>query len=246
MFDVNKDWPFWFSRQQAPRFGAIVLLILVALFFLDAATAVFAAGLPGWVHALFNFITTAGDAEWVLLPSLGVALSAGAAGALAGRLKPRSAHPAIARKISSLATFVFFCTAGPGLLANLLKRLIGRARPVHFEELGIASFQPILNDWSFQSIPSGHAATMFAFAMAMAFLFPALKNWLLLLAALVGISRVVIGMHFPSDVFAGVIVGTFAAYGVRNFCLSRGWIFVRDEEGRIRPRPELLDLRSRP
>jgi len=57
------------------------------------------------------------------------------------------------------------------------------------------------------SFPSGHTMNAFAIATVLALRFPALAPGLLLLAASIGSSRVVLGLHFASDVWAGAVLG---------------------------------------
>jgi membrane-associated phospholipid phosphatase len=61
------------------------------------------------------------------------------------------------------------------------------------------------------SFPSGHAASGFAFAEAVADTMPGMARPLRLLAAVVAYSRVHTGVHYPSDVIAGSLIG-FAAH----------------------------------
>ena len=65
------------------------------------------------------------------------------------------------------------------------------------------------------SFPSGHTLHAFAFAMLLAAFHPALAPLLWGFAALVGLSRVVLGLHFPSDVLFGALLGTATASLVR-------------------------------
>ncbi|KQY88877.1 phosphatase PAP2 family protein [Pelomonas sp. Root1444] len=65
------------------------------------------------------------------------------------------------------------------------------------------------------SFPSGHTLHVFAFAMLLASFHPALAPLLWGFAALVGLSRVVLGLHFPSDVLFGALLGTATASLVR-------------------------------
>jgi undecaprenyl-diphosphatase len=58
------------------------------------------------------------------------------------------------------------------------------------------------------SFPSGHTTASFALAMAAALVFRRLGPWPLVAAALVGFSRIVVGMHYPGDVLAGALLGT--------------------------------------
>lgn len=229
MLDSTKSWPFGLSQGYFPRFVAITLLVFSGLVFLDVPLATIAGSSPQWLVSVFTFITHIGDAEWILIPSLLIAV----AGAILLRTGIKIIPTQRLKYWTYTAGFIFLVTAGPGLLANILKRLIGRARPIHLEQLGQFHFQPIFNDWTFQSIPSGHTSTMFAFATGIMFFFPKLRGPAFILAALVGLSRIIIGMHYPTDIFAGMIFGVLAAFAVRNICLSKDWMFVKNAKGKI-------------
>ena len=59
-----------------------------------------------------------------------------------------------------------------------------------------------------RSFPSGHATAVFALAAALAMRWPRFWSLWFSMAALVGVSRVALGVHWPSDVIAGAIVGS--------------------------------------
>jgi membrane-associated phospholipid phosphatase len=61
------------------------------------------------------------------------------------------------------------------------------------------------------ALPSGHAATAFAFATGVGHVLPAASIPLQALAALVGYSRIHSGVHYPADVVGGALVGTALA-----------------------------------
>jgi undecaprenyl-diphosphatase len=89
------------------------------------------------------------------------------------------------------------------------------------------------------SFPSGHAASSFAFATGVALEKPMIGIPLYGLAAAVAYSRVYVGVHYPSDVIAGAIVGTGMAVATRHF-----WPVSPDEPARARPAH--VDLSERP
>ncbi|HHB83291.1 MAG TPA: hypothetical protein ENK61_07475, partial [Devosia sp.] len=79
MLDRSKSWPFGLSAGYGPRFIAIVLLVFSALVFLDRPVANAVKSLPEWVIQVFDIITKIGDAEWILLPTLLLAVLGGLA-----------------------------------------------------------------------------------------------------------------------------------------------------------------------
>jgi membrane-associated phospholipid phosphatase len=62
--------------------------------------------------------------------------------------------------------------------------------------------------------PSDHASAAFGIALAIALLDPVVAIPFVVLAALIGIGRVIVGAHYPGDVLAGVLVGAAAAFVV--------------------------------
>jgi membrane-associated phospholipid phosphatase len=101
-----------------------------------------------------------------------------------------------------------------GLVA-LFKEIPDRARPPEAE----SSVVPLVPIPESDSFPSGHAATAFAAATAVALVYPRLRVPALLLAGLVAVSRAYLGVHYWSDVIVGslfgVAVGWATVYGVR-------------------------------
>lgn len=71
------------------------------------------------------------------------------------------------------------------------------------------------------SFPSGHAATAFAFATVVSADFPRLEVLLYTLAACVGWSRIQLGVHYPSDVLGGAMLGLALGTAARNGALPR-------------------------
>jgi len=67
------------------------------------------------------------------------------------------------------------------------------------------------------SFPSGHSITAFAVAVSLGSFYPTLIEGLLFCAVSVAISRILLGMHFLSDVLAGWAIG--AGLGFLSVCL---------------------------
>jgi undecaprenyl-diphosphatase len=85
----------------------------------------------------------------------------------------------------------------------VLKRLIGRARPCSIEPHCWSSLLPP-DRFSF---PSGHTITAFAMATSFGLYYPSLLLGLIFCAASVAASRVILGLHYLSDVLAGLFIG---------------------------------------
>ncbi len=88
-------------------------------------------------------------------------------------------------------------------LFSLAKRLCNRPRP--------ASVHMVLAAPDRFSLPSGHSTSVWAIAISVTLALPALGAPLLVWALLVAASRVVLGVHYPLDVVAGIVLGTLSA-----------------------------------
>ena len=100
--------------------------------------------------------------------------------------------------------------AGAGIALFLrLKKLTGRKRPCAIEPHCWATLLPP-DQFSF---PSGHTITAFAVAVTLSQFYPSLAIGLLFCAVSVAASRILLGMHFLSDVLAGAAIGATLAFG---------------------------------
>ncbi|MCK4403771.1 MAG: phosphatase PAP2 family protein [candidate division Zixibacteria bacterium] len=93
---------------------------------------------------------------------------------------------------------------------SVLKPLVGRVRPCNVLE----SVHLLVNCTKSFSFPSSHATNIFTGMILFSYVYPKLKIGLLTAAALVAYSRVYVGVHYPFDVVAGVILGILCALTV--------------------------------
>lgn len=107
------------------------------------------------------------------------------------------------------------------IFIHYLKKIINRPRP--FLKLnGVNTFKTDLKDYSF---PSGHTTAAFSICVSLALSFPAMWMALVILAFIIGLSRIYIGVHYPTDVFIGMIVGT--TFAIMSNSLVEGYIVNR-------------------
>lgn len=97
------------------------------------------------------------------------------------------------------------------LVSYVLQHLLRRSRP-----FDVGQGEPLIKMiWIGPSFPSGHAALAFAIAVVGQIIFPSIYGvWLFICAALVGLSRVAVGVHYLLDVIAGAIIGALVGSAV--------------------------------
>jgi undecaprenyl-diphosphatase len=93
------------------------------------------------------------------------------------------------------------------LVYKWIKRNTSRPRPFEINRNLFISTHP-LDRYSF---PSGHTLHAVAFAGILLHYYPWMEWFLLPFVVLVALSRLVLGLHYPSDVLAGVLIGTAIA-----------------------------------
>ena len=194
-------WKFWTLTT--------IVLVALAMAFGDARLTIAARTEPDWLRFLGENTTNFGKSGWILVLSGAIFLIS--------MLRIRFAHAATARSVidqarawAISAAFMFLSVALSGIISNIVKRIIGRARPPMFESVGPFHFQPF-SGAMFESLPSGHATTDGAIAMVLAILFPKFRVPILIAGAYFALTRIVVGAHYLSDVIAGYSFGMWYA-----------------------------------
>lgn len=174
----------------------------------------------GLHHPLLNpvmWLMTSLGLGWVQL-----LLLAAVSGYLAWRRVPVALFRGVF--LSGLLTFI-----GSGLLAQAIKRNVPRLRPSNLPDAIVAPDERIFHN----SFPSGHTTTAFALAMWVFLLTHRTRyRWwgysALVLAGLVGLSRIYRGVHYPSDVLAGALLGVL--WGALIYFTRRAYLTPRAGE----------------
>ncbi len=104
----------------------------------------------------------------------------------------------------------FVATGFSAFAVTVLKPLIGRPRPEAVPALTDAYLQP-------HAFPSGHATLAFALAAVLETEVEGSNGYFYGIAAVVAVSRLYLGVHFPGDVLAGAVLGLTAGLIVHRY-----------------------------
>jgi membrane-associated phospholipid phosphatase len=153
----------------------------------------------------FRSITDLGKGVWYLAPC-GLILI------FCGFLSRGKDVPPVYRRLFAyigVRAFFLFATIGiSGIIADIIKPLAGRARPLLWLRDGVYGFDPFNRLGSlWNGMPSGHTTTAFALAFSLSFLYPRLRVLWFSYALLLASSRIMVDAHYLSDVCAGALLG---------------------------------------
>jgi undecaprenyl-diphosphatase len=218
--DIARHEVFWVL--------VVALLVVVGLWgFIELASDVIEGDTQAFDRWLLNALRHPEDPEWPLGPRwlVGVGRDITALGShmVLALVTAAVVGFLLLQRTYGAMWFVIITTVGGGLLSHGLKELFARQRPT-----------PVLCMWvSSPSFPSGHALLAAVVYLALGILLarieprPLLKAYfvgvMMALTFLVGVSRVYLGVHYPTDVLAGWTAGLVWAL----LCWIAAWYLQR-------------------
>lgn len=156
-----------------------------------------------------TFITHLGDHGWFWIACAVVCL-------VVSKTRKLGITMSVSMLLNMLATNIF------------LKNIVARTRPY----IAVDGLHRIIEAQSDYSFPSGHTACSFAAAVIVFLMCPRKVGVpTLVLAFLIALSRLYVGVHFPTDVLGGAVIGTAAAFLAYWIC-KRFW---REKEKMAEP-----------
>lgn len=218
-------------RQAALLLGASAILGTFGAGLFDAQIAIAARSLSPQMIAVFDRITRLGSSGYIFLTAALCVLGGVYLAHYARGLRRSVAM----RLVASRGLLVFATAATSGIASQVVKHVIGRARPRLMDQAGVYHFDMFSITAKLASFPSGHTVTAFATAYALGLFLPKWRAALYLTAIAVGVSRVALGAHYPSDVVAGAVIG-YASAWLTARAFAKRHIAVEISGGRIEAR----------
>lgn len=126
--------------------------------------------------------------------------------------------------------------ASDQLSSSVIKPLVDRFRPCHLVD-GVPAVQYIhllVSCGPGKSFPSSHAVNNFAVATLFGYYFRPIRPYVYGWASLVALSRVAVGVHYPSDIAGGAIIGILVAAAIIAL-----WTLILRMFQRFRQQPPL-------
>lgn len=178
-----------------------VFLAYVAYIYWDIPLAYACRDLNRSILDIAEIITAAGDSKWyfiLLVPAF-----------LLFRFILKNENWAMKM------LFLVMAMSVSGLMNMLIKWIAGRNRPINLFNHGVFGFDFFKTVYELNSFPSGHALIPFSLAAALSILFPRFGFLAFIPATAIALSRVVLTVHYMSDVIAGAVIGVLCTLAVK-------------------------------
>ncbi len=204
------------SKKTAVAAGITFVIYLILFLFVDRAVDLWVH--TNWAHTRVfqagTYISYLAQGSYV---KLGLAL---------GFILIIAVDPGLQKKWAR--NLLYICTAGACaiIIGDGLKYLLGRYRPLMLFDHNLYGLHFFSSKWALNSTPSGHTVRAFSLLTALSLVQRRGTVLFLSLAALIGVSRVLVTDHYPSDVLFGAFIGIFTALWTYKY------FFVKDNGGK--------------
>ncbi len=128
----------------------------------------------------------------------------------------------IKNKLLTFFYLVFTGLVSRYVLTSIVRFILPRERP--FDAL---NFTPLIPE-SGSSFPSGHAAFFFAIALVLLLIDKKWGMWFLISSIFIGVARIFVGVHWPSDILGGFVVG-FLTFIIFKLLFSKNYAPKKEE-----------------
>lgn len=220
---MTKYRPVWRNKL----FLVGLALIPVMMMTIDGPISAMMRHIDDHTWAIINRFAQSGNSKYSLVPlAIAIAVLMLLYFADSSTLRTR-----LYAWFAGVCSFIFAAIAYSGIVINLIKMTIGRVRPNAAESLAWPEFHPFTVNAHFHSFPSGHANTLFAIALAVGFLVPPLRRYLLVLAAGLAFCRVLQFRHFSSDTLGGALLAVATTFWLRDVFARGRVVFCKTRKG---------------
>ena len=203
-------------KKTAITAGITLVIYLLLFFWVDRAVDLWVHqhGAHTWVFTAGTYISYLAQGSYI---KLGLAL---------GFMLIIIIDPGLQKQW--VRQLLYICTAGAVaiIIGDGWKYFLGRYRPMMLFEHNLYGLHFFSSKWAMNSTPSGHTIRAFSLLTAVSLLHRRFTAVFLSLAALIGISRVMVTAHYPSDVLLGAFIGVFTALWAYKY------FFIKDNAGK--------------
>ncbi len=189
--------------------GAGTLVYLVLFFFVDRATVLWIHNncSETWLPVVGRYISVLAHGSYV---NLGLTLCF---------VLILICDSGVRRRETKLLLYICICGAIATTIGDGLKYLLARYRPGMLFDQDLYGLHFFSTKWAMNSTPSGHTLRAFSLMTALSMIFRRFTIVFISIAVLIGLSRVALTDHYPSDVLFGAFIGIFTAlWTFVHFC----------------------------
>ncbi len=131
--------------------------------------------------------------------------------------------------ISLICKHYFSSLIIAGILCNLVKYIMGVSRPKYYFLEGYERLNFFNIEHKVNSFPSGHTQAAFTLAVLLIIYCNKYVFYILIIAVLMGLSRIFMSMHFPSDLIAGAYLGSVVPYLIYKYYFKKKLEAIRSQ-----------------